>query len=76
MPAAENRGPGGPPQKAPPWFASQEQYEAFLELVAKDLGASSITAAGIELEHLDEGRRKEILRGYALRPSLRFVCST
>jgi hypothetical protein len=42
----------------------------------KDLGPSSITAAGIELEHLDEEGRKKILSGYALRPSLRFVCST
>ena len=65
----------GIPKKAPPWFASQEQYETFLELMAIDLGAQSITATSINVEHLDDSRRKALLSGYALLPSLEFVCS-
>ncbi|BBY07102.1 hypothetical protein [Mycobacterium noviomagense] len=77
MSAWDNSGVGGlPPKQAPPWFASQEQYEAFLKLVAMDLGAQCITATSIDVEHLDEARRKEILGGYALLPSLQLVCST
>ena len=72
-----NSGGGGSvPKQAPPWFASQEQYEAFLKLTAMDLGAQCITATSIDVEHLDEGRRKDLLSGYALRPSLQFICST
>jgi len=66
----------GIPKQAPPWFASQEQYEAFLKLIAMDLGAQCITATSIDVEHLDEDRRKDLLGNYALRPSLQFVCST
>jgi hypothetical protein len=64
------------PKQAPPWFASQEQYEAFLRLIAMDLGAQCITAWSIDVEHLDEGRRKDLLSGRAVRPSLQFICST
>jgi hypothetical protein len=72
-----NSGGGGSvPKQAPPWFASQEQYEAFLKLTAMDLGAQCITATSIDVEHLDEDRRKHLLGKYALRPSLQFVCST
>jgi hypothetical protein len=66
----------GIPKQAPPWFASQDQYEAFQKLFAMDLGAECITATSIDVEHLDEGRRKDLLSRYALRPSLEFVCST
>jgi hypothetical protein len=65
-----------PPRKAPPWFASQKQYEDFLKLTARDLGPTCLTATSIEVEHLDEERRKEILSGYALIPTLRSICST
>jgi hypothetical protein len=65
-----------PPKKAPPWFASQEQCEAFLKLTAKDLGPTCLTATSIEVEHLDEEHRKEILSGHALVPTLRSICST
>lgn len=70
--------PGDPgiPKKAPPWFASQKQYEAYLKLFAMDLGPQCITATSIEVEHLDEARRKALLSRYGLRPSLKFVCST
>ncbi|WP_136245297.1 hypothetical protein [Mycobacterium intracellulare] len=68
--------PAGVPKQAPPWFASQEQYEAFLKLTAMDIGAQCITATSIDVEHLDEDRRKDVLSKYALRPSLEFVCST
>ena len=68
--------PAGIPKQAPPWFASQEQYEAFLKLTAMDLGAQCITATSIAVEHLDEDRRKDVLSKHALRPSLQFVCST
>ena len=66
----------GIPKKAPPWFPSQAAYEAFLKLIAMDLGAECITATSIDVEHLDEDRRKDLLGKYALRPSLQFVCST
>ncbi|HKP44689.1 hypothetical protein [Mycobacterium sp.] len=66
----------GIPKQAPPWFASQEQYEAFLKLTAMDIGAQCITATSIDVEHLDEDRRKDVLSKYALQPSLQFVCST
>lgn len=71
-----NPAAGIPPKQAPPWFASQEHYEAFLKLTAMDLGAQCITATSIDVEHLDEVRRKDLLGKYALRPSLQFVCST
>jgi hypothetical protein len=68
--AAEDSGGGGPvPKQAPPWFASQEQYEAFLKLIAMDLGAECISATSIDVEQLDEDRRKDFLGKYALRPS-------
>lgn len=66
----------GIPKQAPPWFPSQAAYEAFLKLVAMDLGAECITAMSIDVEHFDEDRRKDLLGKYALRPSLQFVCST
>jgi hypothetical protein len=67
---------GGIPKKAPPWFPSQAAYEAFLKLIAMDLGAQCMTATSIDVEHLDEDRRKDLLGKCALRPTLRFVCST
>ncbi|OBL09764.1 hypothetical protein A5646_11155 [Mycobacterium sp. 1245499.0] len=70
--------PGDPgiPKEAPPWFASQEQYESFLKLFAMDLGPQCITATSIGVEHFDEAGRKALLCGYGLRPTLNFVCST
>jgi hypothetical protein len=65
-----------PRKKAPPWFASQEEYEAFLKLTAKDLGPTCINATSIDVEHLDQERRKEILSGYGMVPTLRSVCRT
>lgn len=64
------------PQQAPSWFASQDQYEAFLKTVAMDLGAQCITATSIAVEHLDEQSRKQLLGRFALRPTLQFLCST
>jgi hypothetical protein len=75
--AADDTGGGGSvPKQAPPWFPSQAAYEAFLKLVAMDLGPQSITATSIDVEHLDEDNRKDLLGKYALRTSLQFVCST
>lgn len=75
--AAEDIGGGGMiPKQAPPWFASQDEYEAFLKLFAVDRGAQCVTATSIEAPHLDEASRKEILGGCALRTTLEFVCST
>jgi hypothetical protein len=74
--AVDNGGEGPVPKQAPPWFASQEQYEAFLKLIAMDLGAECISATSIDVEHLDEDRRKDLLGKYALGPSLQFICST
>ena len=48
------------PKQAPPWLASQERYEAFLKLIAMDLGAERISATSIDVEHLDEDRRKDL----------------
>jgi hypothetical protein len=70
-----NPAAGIPPKQAPPWFASQEQYEAFLKLTAMDLGAQCITATSVDVEHLDEDRRKDLLGKHALRPSLQVVCA-
>ena len=58
------------PKQAPPWFASQDEYEAILKLFATDRGAQCITATSVEAPHLDEASRKEILGGCALRTTL------
>lgn len=68
--------PAGIPRQRPPWFSSDEQYAAFQELVARDLGPQCITAVSIDVEHLDEQRRKALLGEYDLRSTLDFVCST
>lgn len=73
---AADQGLDGIPREAPPWFASQEQYEAILERYAMDLGPSCITATGIDVEHLDENARMVLLGQFALRPTLEFVSST
>ncbi|WP_327114063.1 hypothetical protein OHB12_33360 [Nocardia sp. NBC_01730] len=68
--------PLGIPGQRPPWFSSNKQYEAFLNTMAQDLGPQCITANSIDIEHLDEQRRKELLAGHALLPTLKFVCTT
>jgi hypothetical protein len=65
--------PGVP--KRPPWF-TEEQYEAFIKVHAKDVGAQSITAISVDVDQLEEGDRQNILSSCALLPSLRFVCQT
>jgi hypothetical protein len=55
------------PRPRPPWFSSDEQYEEFIKRTAHDLGAQSITATSIDVEHLDEDHRKELLAGCPLR---------
>lgn len=67
--------PGGIPRQRPPWFSSDEQYEAFLKTMTHDLGPQCITASNIDVEHLDEQRRNELLANHALRPTLEFVCT-
>lgn len=67
--------PPGVPQR-PPWFASDEQYEAFLKTYAKDLGPQCITATSIGVEHLDEVGRRNLLGNYAVGPTLRLVSAT
>lgn len=71
---AVNLPPGVP--KRPPWFASDEQYEAFLKTFAKDLGPQSITATSIDVEHLGEDARRNLLGNYAVGPTLRLVSAT
>jgi hypothetical protein len=68
--------PPGVPRPRPPWFSSDQQYEEFLNRTAHDLGAQSITATSIDVEHLDEDHRKELLAGCSLRPTVGFVCGT
>jgi len=68
--------PAGVPRQRPSWFSSDEQYEAFQKLMAHDLGAQCITATSIDVEHLDEQRRRELLGAHALRSTLEFVCAT
>jgi hypothetical protein len=68
--------PPGVPRPRPPWFSSDEQYEEFLKRTAHDLGAQSITATSIDVEHLDEDHRKELLAACPLRPTVEFVCET
>src|SRR6476659_6775659 len=53
--------PSGIPRQRPPWFSSDAQYEAFLQMTARDLGPQCITATSVNVEHLDEPRRKEVL---------------
>jgi hypothetical protein len=67
--------PSGVPER-PPWFASDEQYDAFLKIFAKDLGSPSITARSIDVEHLDEDDRRNLLSKYAIEPTLRVVSAT
>lgn len=74
--ASERAGGGVVPQQAPPWFASQEQYETFLRMFVMDLGALCVTATSIDVTHLDEENRKQLLGRCALRPTLQFLCST
>jgi hypothetical protein len=68
--------PPGIPRQRPPWFSSDAQYEAFLKMTAGDLGPQCITTTSIDVEHLGEPRRKELLSACALRPTLEFVCTT
>jgi hypothetical protein len=68
--------PPGIPRKRPPWFSSDAQYEAFLKMTAHDLGPQCITSISIDVDHLDEPRRKKLLSARALRPTLEFVCTT
>lgn len=63
-------------QHRPAWFSSDEQYAAFQQLMARDLGPQCITATSIDVEHVDEQRRKALLGKYDLRSTLDFVCST
>jgi hypothetical protein len=49
---------------------------AFLKTTARDLGPQCITATSIDVEHLDESRRKELLSGCSLQPTLELVCGT
>jgi hypothetical protein len=66
--------PAGVPRERPAWFDSDEQYEAFLKSTADEIGPQCITASSIDVEHLDEDARRALLGGYALRPTLEFVC--
>lgn len=68
--------PPGIPRQRPPWFSSDVQYEAFLNMTARDLGPQCITATSIDVEHLDEPGRKALLSGCSLRPTLELVCAT
>ncbi len=68
--------PPGAPKQRPPWFKSEEQYQAFLKTTAMDLGPQCITATSVDVEHLDEEQRKDVLAKHSLRPTLEFVCST
>lgn len=68
--------PSGVPRERPSWFSSDAQYEAFLEMTAHDVGPQCITATSIDIEHLDELCRKELLSAHALQPTLKFVCAT
>jgi hypothetical protein len=67
--------PASVPKQRPPWFSSDAQYEAFLQMTARDLGPQCITATSIDVEHLDEQARKQLLSGHALRPTMLFVCT-
>ncbi len=69
-----NDTPGVP--KRPPWFATDEQYEAFIKTFAKDLGPQCITATSIGVEHLEEDDRREFLTRFALEQTLQFVSNT
>ncbi|AFM18586.1 hypothetical protein Mycch_3861 [Mycolicibacterium chubuense NBB4] len=64
------------PKQAPPWFASQEQYETFQKLFATDVGAQCITTTSIDVPHLDEDDRKQALSNRSLRSTLQLLCST
>jgi hypothetical protein len=68
--------PPGVPKKRPPWFESDEQYEAFLNTVAADLGPQCITATSIGVEHLEEDDRRNLLSRCALQPTLQLVSAT
>jgi hypothetical protein len=68
--------PAGIPRERPAWFSSDAQYQAFLEMTARDLGPQCITAYSINVEQLDESDRKQLLSDHALRPTLQFVCAT
>src|SRR5688500_4537725 len=46
--------PAAIPRQRPPWFSSDAQYEAFLQMTARDLGPQCMTATSIDVEHLDE----------------------
>lgn len=61
--------PAGIPEQRPPWFSSDAQHEAFLQLMARDLGPQCITAASIDVDHLDEQGRRELLAAHSLRPT-------
>jgi hypothetical protein len=63
-------------QQTSPWFSSDAQYEAFLQNTASELGPQCITATSIEVDHLDELHRKEMLSRHSLRPTLEYVCTT
>lgn len=72
----EGGSPPSLPRKRPPWFSSDEQYAAFLKMTARDLGPQCITATSIDVEHLGELCRKDLLSGCSLIPTLGFVCRT
>ena len=60
--ASEPAGGGVVLQQAPSWFASQEQYEAFLKTFLMDAGAQCITATSVAVEQLDDGEPQAIPR--------------
>jgi hypothetical protein len=60
--------PAGIPRQRPPWFSSDAQYEAFLQMTARDLGPQCITATSIDVAHLDEPARKELLSAQHCAP--------
>lgn len=66
--------PAGVPRQRPAWFSSDEQYEEFLKSTADELGPQCITATSIDIEPLDVDARQDLLGGYALRPTLEFIC--
>lgn len=67
--------PSGDSQHRPAWFSSDEQYESFLKMTEHDIGPQCITATSINVEHLNEQHRKQLLAAHALRPNLEYICT-
>lgn len=67
--------PSAIPRQRPEWFSTDEQYESFLERTAHDLGPQCITAMSIDVEHLDEQHRKDVLSRHDLLSTLKLTCS-